>query len=159
MSRLFTRSTLAGLLSLALLPVAHAHEYTLGKLQIQHPHSYPVPPVSPVAAGYVAVNNQGKTDQLLSASSPLFKEVQIHQMQQKGGVMQMRQAKQLALPAKKSTVLAEGSTHLMFIGPTGKLPTVGEAIPVTLVFAKAGKVTVDFKIEEKPAMSEEHHHH
>jgi copper(I)-binding protein len=37
--------------------LANAHEYTVGELQIEHPWSREVPPVSPNAAVYFGVHN------------------------------------------------------------------------------------------------------
>jgi len=103
-------------------------------------------PGQQVAGGFMKIDNKGNAqDQLLSASSPLAGEVQLHEMAMEGNVMRMRQVKDIAVPANGSVELKPGGFHLMFINLKGPF-VAGETVPVKLKFAKAGDVEVKFPV-------------
>jgi copper(I)-binding protein len=87
------------------------------------------------------IENKGTADQLVSASSPVAGEVQLHEMAMDGNVMRMRQVKDIALPAGGALELKPGGLHLMFMNIKAPL-AAGETVPVKLKFAKAGEVEV-----------------
>jgi copper(I)-binding protein len=66
------------------------------------------------------------------------------------------------IPAGGTVRLAPGGLHLMLMGPN-KAFLQGDRIPLTLTFAKAGKVAVQLAAESRPAstpaaMPEGHKH-
>ena len=67
-----------------------------------------------------------------------------------GAVMEMRQVDAIELPAGKKVELKPGGLHVMFIGLKAPLK-VGDKVPVTLKFEKAGELKVDFAVTNKPA--------
>ncbi len=91
------------------------------------------------------IENKGTTDQLVSASSPLAGEVQLHEMAMEGNVMKMRQVKDITVPAGGSVELKPGGLHLMFMNIKAPL-AAGESVPVKLKFAKAGEVEVKMPV-------------
>ena len=105
------------------------------------------PPNATVAGAYIRIENTGtKADRLLSATSSAAESVQIHEMKMDGDVMQMRELTEgLEIPAKKTVELFPGQIHLMLIGPQQAM-VVGKTIKINLLFAKAGKKTVEFEI-------------
>jgi copper(I)-binding protein len=111
----------------------------------------------------MTIANSGKTDdRLIGASSPVAAEVQLHTMSMDGGVMRMRQLTDgIAVPAGGMAHLKPGSLHLMFIGLKAPLRR-GTHVPVTLRFAKAGSVKVQFPVlpisATGPAASAGHSH-
>lgn len=128
--------------------VAMAHSFTSGALKIGHPWSRETAKGQSVGGGYLTIINSGTTeDRLTGGTTDVAKQVQVHSMTMDGGVMRMRQLKSgLAIPAGSTVALKPGSFHVMFIGLTRPLKR-GEQVPVTLRFAKAGKVAVQFKVE------------
>jgi len=78
---------------------------------------------------------------LISASSPVAGEVQLHEMSMEGNIMKMRQVKDIAVPAGGSVELKPGGLHLMFMNIKAPL-SAGETVSVKLKFAKAGEVEV-----------------
>ena len=98
--------------------------------------------------GFVTLVNRGKAeDRLIGGSTPMAAQVQIHNMSMEGGVMRMRPLKDgLALPAGQAVTLKPGGEHIMLMGLKRPLKR-GETVPVTLHFAKAGKVTVRFVVQ------------
>ena len=88
---------------------------------------------------------------LVGVSSPVAATVELHQMDMKGGMMQMRQVDGIDLPAGKGVNLATGSYHIMLVGLKHQLKQ-GEAIDITLLVQgkdnKRESVTV--KVPVKP---------
>jgi len=124
-----------------------AHEFTLGKIEIDHPWSRATPGGATVAAGYLVLKNGGPADRLVSAATPIAARTEIHEMAMDNGVMTMRPLPAgLVLPANGSVALKPGSYHLMFIGLKQPLKQ-GEVIDGTLTFEKAGTVAVKFNVD------------
>jgi copper(I)-binding protein len=101
-----------------------------------------------VGGGFMTIVNNGKSpDQLVSASSPVSSEVQIHTMSMERGVMRMRQLTDgIAVPANGRVELKPRSHHIMFMGVKKPL-RLGTNVPVTLNFRRAGSITVQFKVQ------------
>lgn len=98
------------------------------------------PPGAPTAAGYFTILNHGRTsDRLIGASSPAAARVELHEMSMAGGVMRMRAAGGVAVPAEGSVDLRPGGLHLMLIGPR---LTPGRPVPITLRFEGAGELRI-----------------
>ncbi|TIW92846.1 MAG: copper chaperone PCu(A)C [Mesorhizobium sp.] len=125
-----------------------AHEFKVGDLEIVHPWSRATPPGAKVAGGYFTVTNTGSSpDRLLSISSEISAKAELHEMGVKDGVMAMRPVTGgLEIPTGGKVALAPGGYHLMFVG-LKRQPKQGETFPATLIFEKAGTVTVDFAVE------------
>ncbi|MFT5487310.1 MAG: copper(I)-binding protein, partial [Alphaproteobacteria bacterium] len=67
------------------------------------------------------------------------------------GIMRMRQVKGVDVPAGGKFVFKPGGHHIMFIGLYKPLKK-GERFPVTLMFEKAGKQTVEVTVMGVGAM-------
>lgn len=137
------------LLSLCLLPLlASAHDYTLGKIKVLHPIAKPTLAVQRNGSAYLGLENSGDADKLLSASTPAAKAVEIHEMKMSGDVMQMREIGHLDLPTGAKIMMQPGhGQHLMLIG-LKKALKVGDQLPLTLQFEKAGKLEVMLHVED-----------
>lgn len=105
-------------------------------------------PGQSAGGGFLTITNSAKSaDTLTGGSSPIAARVEVHTMSMDGGVMRMRPLKDgLALPAGQTVALKPGSLHIMLTGLKRPLKR-GETVPVTLSFAKAGKVTVQFAVQ------------
>jgi copper(I)-binding protein len=130
---------------------AIAQPVTLGDLTITGPWVRPTPPGAPTAAGYLTVTNNGAAeDHLIGGSSPDAASVEVHEMTMDGNVMRMRPvAGGVPIAAGKTVTLAPGGYHMMLIGPTQQFK-LGGMVPVTLEFARAGKVDVMFPVRQAP---------
>lgn len=137
-------SAAIGLMATAAL----AHGYRAGTLSLQHPWSRETAVGQAVGGGFLSISNSGnREDRLLSGTSPVAAEVQLHTMTVDGGVMRMRQVTDgIAIPAKGSVDLKPGGYHIMFMGLKRQLRQ-GERVPVTLRFQRAGSVTVQFAVQ------------
>jgi len=115
-------------------------------IKIEHAYTRATMPGQQVAGGFMKIENKGgPSDQLLSASSPVAGEVQLHEMSMEGNVMKMRQVKDIAVPAGGAVELKPGGLHLMFVNIKAPFST-GETVPVKLTFAKAGEVEVKMPV-------------
>lgn len=127
---------------------ALAHNYKAGGLSIEHPWSRETAVGQKVGGAFMTITNKGsREDRLLSGTSPVAAEVQLHTMSMDGGIMRMRQAEGgIAVPAKGKLELKPGSYHIMFMGLKRPLKQ-GERVPLTLRFQRAGSVTVQVAVQ------------
>ena len=125
--------------------IAQAQNAKVGSVQIENAYTRSTVPGQMAAGGFMKIENAGATDQLISASSPIAGEVQLHEMAMEGNVMKMRQVKEVVVPAGGAVELKPGGMHLMFMNIKAPL-AAGETVPVKLKFAKAGEVEVKFPV-------------
>ena len=126
---------------------AVAHSFKLGEIDIGHPYARPTREGQMVGAGYLKLANKGPVDRLVSATSPAAGTVEIHSMSMEGDVMKMRQVDAVEIATGQTVELKPGGYHLMLMGLKTPLK-VGDQIPLTLKFEKAGEVVVTIKVEE-----------
>jgi copper(I)-binding protein len=101
--------------------------------------------------GFVTIRNTGsEADTLVAASSPAAGRVELHTSLREGDVMRMRPVENVPVPAGGSVTLAPGGLHMMMMGLTRPL-VVGQVVPVTLRFERAGQVTVNMGVQSAGA--------
>lgn len=129
-----------------------------GAIDISGAWSRPAP-AGGNGVGYVVLRNDGKADRLVSASTPVAGRVEMHESMVMGGKAMMHpRPRGIELPAGKTVALKPESFHLMMIGLKKPLK-VGETVPVTLKFEKAGTVTVPFAVRATAAAPADHADH
>jgi copper(I)-binding protein len=139
------RALLAAILAGAGLP-ALAQEQQAGDLVITAPWSRAAGQGG-TGAGFLSIANRGSVaDRLVSASSPAARRTELHTHIREGEVMRMRETPGTELPPGQSVTLQPGGYHLMLIGLTRPLE-VGQSVPVTLVFERAGPVEVQLAVQ------------
>ncbi len=140
---------MVALVGAAFATPAFAHDYKVGSLEISHPWTRATAPTAKAGGGYLVIENKGTTpDRLIAAQSNASQKVEIHEMKMDGNVMRMRElAGGLEIPAGGSVMLKPGGYHIMFMELNAPLAK-GNKVPVTLVFEKAGKVNVDFAVQD-----------
>ena len=79
--------------------LSQAQSASLGSIKIENAYTRATVPGQQVAGGFMKIENKGAADQLVSASSPIAGEVQLHEMAMEGNVMKMRQVKDIPVPA------------------------------------------------------------
>jgi copper(I)-binding protein len=140
------RNTLALLvLALGFGFSVQAQEARVGSIKIEKAYTRSTVPGQMAAGGFMKIENKGAADQLISASSPVAAEVQLHEMAMDGNVMKMRQVKDIVVPSGGEVELKPGGLHLMFMNIKAPL-AAGETVPVKLKFAKAGEVEVKMPV-------------
>jgi len=112
------------------------------------------PPVAPVLAGYLVIENPGEhTVRITGASSPDFAAVEIHEMRMKDGMMEMNRLPSLAIPAGGTVELSPGKLHLMLIKPRHPF-RAGDRIPVILKLDDGSQLELSL-----PVVARENEHH
>jgi copper(I)-binding protein/cytochrome oxidase Cu insertion factor (SCO1/SenC/PrrC family) len=97
-------------------------------------------------AGYMTLVNAGSEDvRLVKVESRAFDYVEVHEMAQVDGLMEMREIDQLVIPAKAQAELAPGGKHLMMSGPRRPLEA-GQRVDLVLTFDSGVKQTVSVRI-------------
>jgi uncharacterized protein YcnI/copper(I)-binding protein len=122
-------------------------DYTIGKIKVSTPWTRATPKGAPVGGGYLKITNTGtEPDRLIGGTFPISAKVEVHEMSMDNGMMKMRQLTNGLEIAPGSTVeLKPGGYHIMF--QQLKEPIVqGKPIRGTLVFEKAGTLTVDWAV-------------
>jgi hypothetical protein len=124
----------------------HAAEYRAGNLVVAQPWSPPTPPVASVGAVYFSVTNGGsKADLLLSVTSPIAHEIEIHESRTVQGSIQMRAVTSVACPPGVTVKISPGGLHVMLLGLSRPL-VAGMTFPVSLHFRDAGVLTVQVQV-------------
>ena len=99
------------------------------------------------AAYMIIKNTGGAPDRLLKAQSDVANSVELHQTVMKNNVMEMQPVEAIDIPANSQFELKPGEYHIMLIG-LKKDMTVGEKVKITLVFEKAGSISVDAEVRK-----------
>jgi len=101
----------------------------------------PTPNGRDVTGCYVTLT-ASRNDRLISVSSPVATEAQIHEMKVEGGIMKMAERKEgLPLPAGEAVMLKPGGDHIMLIGLKQPL-TAGKTVSLTLTFEHAQAIGI-----------------
>ncbi|MBD9371417.1 copper chaperone PCu(A)C [Rhizobium sp. ARZ01] len=137
---------------------AFAHDYKAGNLEINHPASRATLAGAPVGGGFMKIVNHGKeADRLVSITSPVSDDVQLHEMAMENDVMKMRQLKDgIEIPAGAAVELKPGGLHVMFMAIKQPFKE-GEKFAATLNFEKAGPVAVEFDVGPPKKKDEKQH--
>ncbi len=89
-------------------------------------------PGKSLSAGYFSVENTGaQTVRLVSATSPWFERVELHQHSMHNGMMRMEKVAYLEVLAGQQLHLQPGGLHLMLFQPKYEL-TLGAQVPVEI---------------------------
>jgi periplasmic copper chaperone A len=125
---------------------AFAQDFKAGDIVVEKPWARATPKGAQVGGGYLTIKNMGAAPDRLTGGSADFATVEVHEMKQANGVMEMRELKDgLAIPAHGSVALAPGGYHLMFTHLAHPL-VKGETVKATLRFEHAGPVDVTFSV-------------
>jgi len=96
---------------------------------------------------------------LLSVSSPVAKDVQIHEMSMTNDVMRMGPVDAVPLPAGETVALDPDGYHVMLMGLTGQIKE-GDQVPLTLTVknAKGETEVVNVSAPARAVMDMSHDH-
>ncbi len=112
-----------------------------------------MPPGARTGAVYVTLANKGTSDdQLVGASTPVAAKAQLHTTITDNGVMKMRPLAKLDVKPGASVTFKPGGMHVMLLGVSKRLAE-GQSFPLTLDFAKAGKIETTVRVEKVGAMT------
>jgi copper(I)-binding protein len=140
--------------ALVLLLGGHVQAQTSGShpIVVEHPWARATPGGAKTGAAYLTlVNKSDATDQLLGASTPAADKVQFHSTTEENGVSRMREMQVVDLPPRAKVTFDPRAMHMMLVGLKQPLRE-GQTFPLTLTFAKAGKVDVTVPVAKVGAM-------
>lgn len=131
-------------------------------LMAHEPWSRPLAPGATVAAGYMQLmNHTAQPETLVAARAEGVGRIELHDMAEVDGVMQMRPIEGgVALAVDGLATFQPGGMHLMFFD-VARTWNEGETVPVTLVFDSGNEATVDFAITatKGDVAADDHAHH
>jgi len=121
---------------------AWAADYKVGDITIHSPWARATFAMAKTGVAYVTIRNEGdQADRLVAASAEVAKKADLHESLMEDGVMKMRPAGAIEIPAGGMAMLEPGGYHIMFMGLVAPFKE-GESFPLTLVFERAGRVDV-----------------
>jgi periplasmic copper chaperone A len=131
----------------------------IGDLTIETPWLRATPKEAKVVGGYMKITNNGKdADRLVGGSIEGAGRFEVHEMSMTMNVMKMRHLPDgLEIKPGQAVELMPGGYHVMGLD-VSRSYTERETIKGTLVFQKAGAVTVDFAVRSMGAQSEKTQH-
>ena len=116
--------------------------HKLGALTVEVPWARASAGAARAGAAYLRIVNAGaRDDRLVGVSAPVAARAELHTHTMTDGVMRMRKIDGVPVPGKRSVELKPGGRHVMLMGLAGPLRQ-GTAFPLTLVFERAGTITV-----------------
>jgi periplasmic copper chaperone A len=127
---------------------SRAEDVKAGDLVISQAWSRATPNGAKIGGGYLTIANKGSApDRLVGVSADVAGKIEVHEMAMNDGVMKMRPLdKGLTIEPGKTVKLAPGGYHLMMMDLKTPLK-LGDKVPVTLEFEKAGKVQVTLDVQ------------
>lgn len=105
------------------------------------------PPGATVGAVYLRIDGGVTPDRLLGASTPRALRVEFHRVETTAGMVRMRQADAIDVPAGSRVEFAPQGLHLMLMGLASPL-RVGEVLPLTLRFESAGVLALEAQVRD-----------
>ena len=137
---MITRIGLSAVALVISIAPAAAQEYKAGALQVENPWARATPNGAKVGGGYLTIKNDG-------TSSPIAEKLELNELSSENGVMKMRALPNgLQINPGQTVTLKPGGYHIMFVGLNKPLKQ-GDHVPVTLNFANAGTVNVEFVVQ------------
>ena len=111
------------------------------------------PPMAmPMMAGFAQIRNPCAAPvTVVSASSPSFGSVELHETTRVDGVSRMRHVESLEVPAGGSATLAPGGLHLMLMQPRAT-PALGDSVEIELQLADGRRVRAGFEVRAANAL-------
>lgn len=128
----------------AILALSACDRVTQPAVEVSHARSPATPPGATVGAVYAELTAT-RDDMLLRAETPIAERVEIHATSHESGMMQMRPAATVELPAGASVEFAPGALHFMLIGLRGPLVPQSK-FPMTFHFQNAGDVSIEVPV-------------
>jgi len=102
-------------------------------------------------AAYVTLENSGgMSDKLMSVSTPVAGKPELHTHIKDGDIMRMRQVQHIEVGPNAMVKLQPGGLHIMLMELREPLKE-GATFPMTLIFEKAGEVTVEVAVQSAGA--------
>jgi copper(I)-binding protein len=137
------------LLACCVALTAQAADFRTGDLSVAQPWSRPTPPAVTVGAVYFSLTNTGPTAQRLTAiTSPVARQVEIHESRRVQGMIQMRPVTFVDCPPGGTVRSEPGGLHVMLVGLNRPL-TPGMQYPLSLTFQDGSVLNVMVTVSDR----------
>jgi copper(I)-binding protein len=139
---------------------AVAENFASGSIEIANPWTRATPKGASVAGAYMSISNKGGApDRLVGGSAAVAGKFEVHRMVMDQGVAKMRPVEGgLEIKPGETVELKPGSFHVMLTGLKQPLAK-GQKVKGTLQFEKAGKVDIEYTVEDVGATTPAAAHH
>ena len=129
--------------------IALADGIKFKQLEIDDAWIKETPPNHPMTGGYLKIENDGNTaDVLIGVSAKFAMKSEIHEMKMEGDVMKMRPLENgLVIPADGEVYLKPGGYHLMFMKLNQQMITM-DVHQVRLTFKNSGSITIPMTVHK-----------
>lgn len=106
------------------------------ELQVRHAWA------RPALAGHsdvvsLSITDHGVRDRLVSVHSAAARGAELQSSFVRHGVVHVRRVRSVPIPVRRTVTLEPGGTHILLVGLKRTL-SMGDSVPVTLTFARAG---------------------
>jgi copper(I)-binding protein len=144
------RSILALMMSISLTLPAFAAGLA-DQVNVVDPYVRMAPPSAKVTGAFMLLKNSGdKSVAVVSAASGVANVTELHNHINDGGVMRMRQVKEIIVPAKGEVALKPGSFHVMLIDMKAPLKE-NDHVVIKLGFADGSSKEVHASVKNPMA--------
>lgn len=146
------RSTLLALLASAAIALAAtepalAHEAAKGTITVLHPWARATAAGATTSPAFMEIRaSAAGGDRLIAAQSSVAKRIELHQTVSQSGGAGTTAVKSIAVPAGTSVVLGPRGPALMLLDLAAPLKE-GDLVKLSLVFEKAGEISVEATVE------------
>lgn len=131
---------------------AGGHEFKAGTVTVAHPWARATVTGTKMGAVFLEIKaSPERADRLIGGKTDAAEKVELHNHVMENGIAKMRSVPGVDIPAGKSVVLNPRGYHMMLIGLKSPLKE-GDILPLTLLFERAGEVTIEASIEPINAM-------
>jgi len=149
--------TFLALILLATSSASAADDVNVGGLVLSTAWSRASTGMKRPGGAYLSITNTGSADdRLIAAHTPAAARAELHHHIMDNGVMKMRHAQAMDVPAGGMTMLKPGSFHIMLFELKSVLKE-GDMFPLSVTFEKAGKATIMVHVAKTGARKAHEH--
>lgn len=143
--------------SAAVLSLLSVSMFALAEVIVESPYVRAVPPGQTNTAAFMQLkNDSAEAISLVSASSSIAENVELHNHISEDGVMKMRQVELISISASGNASLEPGGYHVMLIGLNKEI-AAGDMVDLEVKFSDGSSQQLTVPV--KKVMAHSHHHH
>ena len=137
------------LVSVMFIGGVRAHSSSQGDLTFVHAHAYATIGAARAGAVFVTIRNDAaEADALIGVEFEGSARAELHTHEHENGTMKMRPVEQITVPGQGEAKLQPGGDHIMLMGLKSGL-VADYTHDLVLIFRKAGRIPVEFVVEER----------
>lgn len=109
------------------------------------------------AVYFVLRNDHAEGDRIVGVETDRSARVELHQTIEEGGNSRMVHTPEVRVPANGEVIFEPGGRHVMLMGLNEAL-VEGEVFTITLLFERAGPITLEVDVRAPTTMGHDHDH-